>query len=157
MAKSKFSASQRQQLGELVVSALQKTVLAKEVEVNCVDKEAGKTASAIIGAAYPSYKLDYADSVWGNVLAWGALPGGSWTTGNWKTFRVRTGSKSQAAALAKELMSCIDDYGYGVVGAGNPGAGNPGTGEGKHNTNIYLVAGVVVAVVLVLLINRKKR
>lgn len=157
MAKSKFTESQRQQLAELVVSASQKTVLGKEVEVNCVDKEAGKTAHAIIAAAYPKYKFDYADSIWGNVLAWGAIPGGSWTTGNWKTFRVRTGSKSQASALAKELMSCIDEYG-GTVGLSGIGSGDDGTDRGGlTKTMLYFIIGAVVAVVVAFVLTRKKQ
>ena len=109
-----------------------------------------------ISACNPNWTYTKADSDLENILAWGAIPGGSWITGNWKTFRVRTGSSSQSKDLVSDIGQCMEEYGS-ATGMDVDDGTDSGSSSGIGKTTIYIIAGVALAAVLAVVITKKRK
>ena len=164
----KLKDKQRAIVGSCCISAVRKSSAKKQVMVYCGSKEGGEAVAGAIQSAYPSYKLYKSENIAGSVVeyvATGALgPVGtylSYATENWKNFTVRTASESEAEKLVKEIVSCIEEYGGYSEGVGEAGDITMGAGtsgrSGIDKTTLYVVAGALVAIVLAVVLTRKKK
>lgn len=159
----KFNANQRAIIGANCISAIQSSGNKKRVMVYCSSKEAGQQVANTIQAAYPGYKCTKSENIFESIIthiAWGSLgPVGTAAgiaTETWKNFSVNTGSQSAAKKLVTDLNDCIAEYG----GAGDvqvvdddPSA----NGSGLSRTIVYVIAGVVLAVVLAIVLHKKRK
>lgn len=169
MATKKLNATQREVVGTNCISVLRKVGNKKQVAVYCGSNEAGEAVAGAIQAAYPKYKLykaeDTALNTWGHIL-FGVFTLGA---GNlvqlaaqtWKNFTVGTQSSTEAEQLVTEIGGCIDEYGGYTEsnGLGNPDVPGSGSSGGSRigKTTIYIIVGVVLAIVIAILLTKKKK
>lgn len=166
----KLNSEQREKVGSNCISAQVNNSNKKQVVVYCTDKSAGLAVKGAIAAAYPSYKFYKAENIALNtaghlilgVFTLGASSAVQAASQTWKNFSVMTGSADNAKKLVQEIDSCINEYGGYSEGAGNYDGGNDyngnnaSGGKGISKTTIYVIAGVLVAVVLAIVLTRKK-
>ena len=167
---AKFNEQQRQIIGTNCISAIKSSGNGKRVMVYCSSKEGGQLVAGTIQAAY-GYKAVKAENILESIvghIGLGVLgpigTGVGIATETWKNFSVNTGSKENSNKLVKAINSCITDYGTGGAGGavdtslytgGDDGSGSSGSGIGK--TAVYLIAGATVAIVLAIVLTRKKK
>lgn len=169
--KPKFNEAQREVIGTNCIAAIRYPGVKTRVAVYCGSDSAGAAVAGTIQSTYPSYKLYMAEdqglSVAGHILmgifTWGAGNLAMLAGQTWKNFTVETKSLNDSEKLVEEIGSCIDEYGgyEETSGLGTPDIPSIGTGGSggtkAKNTTIYLIAGVVIAVVLAMVLTRKKK
>ena len=162
----KFNKAQREIVGCNCIAAIHKPSAPKQVSVTCGSKEAGEAVASVISAAYPQCKLYKTQNILGAtagnlILApiVGPLGVVQFLTDNWKAFTVKCTSKSKAEDLQKEISSCIEEYGGAVEGGGSAYEGtDTDTGAGSRlSTKTIVIIGAVLAVVLAIVLTRKKK
>lgn len=160
----KFNASQRAIIGANCISAIQSSGNKKRVMVYCSSKEAGQQVAGTIQAAYPGYKCTKSENIFESIIthiAWGGLgPVGTAAgiaTETWKNFSVNTGSQSAAKKLVTELNDCIAEYGGAIVDVQVVDDDPSDNGSGLSKTIVYVIAGIVLAVVLAIVLYKKRK
>lgn len=171
----KLNQEQRQIVGAGCVSAAVANKNKNNVIVYCNDKNAGLAVKGALSAAYPSYEFSI-EEVGNGMSTWewvtNIATGGAWAltsglTNTWKVFTVKTKSTYNASQLVKEINSCIAEYNYGGVDPENYGGGDDpytpynggsGTGSGtqKKDYTTYIIIGAALAVIVLLLLWKKK-
>lgn len=157
----KLNAYQRQQVGENTTSA-RKAGSEKIVTVVTPHTSNGEIVAGILKNVYPDYNVVSTDSFFSDISLGGLL-------GDWTRFRVNCRNKQKATELMQEINSCIEEY-------NNPAATNTSTNENPTNTTsttstnevvqttaskakswtTYIIIGAALAVIALLLWNRKK-
>lgn len=142
-----------------VLAAQKMSGAPRYVQVSCRSKDEGKAVMGAISACKPNWSYHKTDSVISDVLNWGWLPGGSQVTGDWKTFRVRTGSSSESNTLIADIGKCIDEYGDYAGGTDEVFADDDDSsgGGGVSKTAVYLIIGAALAVVLAIVLTRRRK
>ena len=155
---------QRQTIGTHVTTAKLMTNKCN-VQVVCDNNDNGKAIWNILKQAYPGYSYNTGDSAWS--------PGG-WLWGDYKTFRVLTGSRANASDLLEEITGCLEQYGYSglnntsdnIIGGGGSGGGNTyqyityQTDENEKkstDTTTYIIIGAAAIILILLLWDKKKK
>lgn len=159
MAKKYITGTHRQTVGQGTLSAKRQGGAPRYVQVSCRSKDHGQAVMGAISTCNPGWTYTKVDSVWGNVLAWGVLPGGSWTTGDWKTFRVRTNSRAESDELVTDIGLCMEECGVDPVDGSieYTSSDSDNSGTNKNMTLVYVVVGVVLAIVVGIILTKKRK